>query len=442
MIRALPASLAVRQGVVTALIVLATVVVFAWSALAMVDAALRRDLLHTIDTDLAGLVDVAAQGGRAELARRIADRTALAAPGSTKAYYWLAGADGRQLSGNLPRAPTIDAGRSSSATTLVGTDEVLVRATRIEGGASLVVGRSLAPTRALEHGLAHRLTAATLVALVAALLVGAVVARGVAGRVTRYNRVFHRFAGGALDARIGRARSRDELGVLAAHIDAHLDRIARLIAAQREVSDNIAHELRTPLAHLDTRLRRALDMPASDALAAELDAARADVTSIVSLFEALLDIALGQTQAPAHDWVDLSAIAADVVDLYAASAEEAGLALEPRIAPGVRIRGEPMQLTRLFSNLLDNAVKFVPAGSRVRLEVREGPVIVVEDDGDGIAPEHRARIFERFGRVDAARPGHGLGLALVKVIAARHGMTVRLEDAAPGARFVLEGGEE
>ena len=97
-----------------------------------------------------------------------------------------------------------------------------------------------------------------------------------------------------------------------------------------------------------------------------------------------------------------------------------------------------MQMARLIANLLDNAFKYAPAGSRVRLTIGAGPRIVVEDNGPGVAPADRERIFQRFIRSAASGNGHGLGLALVKVIAARHGLAARVEDAAPGARFIIE----
>ena len=314
---------------------------------------------------------------------------------------------------------------------------MLVRATRLRPGVSLYVGRSLAPIGKAEAELRWRLGYAGAAAVVGALLVGLVTAWQIGRRAQALNAVFRRFQEGDQAARAGPQGS-DEFGELAANVDAHLDQIARLLAVQREISSNIAHELRTPLAHLDTRLRRALERTEDAATRDALDEARDDIRSIVSLFDALLDIALGEAaDQSAQGIVDLSEIATDLADLYEASADEAGLTFAAEIAPDVKLRGERMQLTRLIANLLDNAIKFVPAGASVRLAIAPGPVITVEDSGPGVAPADRDLIFRRFGRAQSDAEGHGLGLALVKVIATRHGLTVRCEDAAPGARFVV-----
>ena len=214
----------------------------------------------------------------------------------------------------------------------------------------------------------------------------------------------------------------------------------RLLTAQREISDNIEHELRTPLVHLDTRLLHAIDHNRDAGVADDLDGARGDIRSIVSLFDALLDLTLAEagSDSASRGTVDVSELAAGLADLYAASAGEAGLDFSTRIAPDVTMRGEAIALTRLIANLLDNAIKHVPAGTRVRRIVGAGPIIAVEDNGTGVAPHDREPIFRRFHRASGERNGHGLGLALVRVIAAQHGLTARVEDARPGARFIVE----
>ena len=172
--RPLLASFAVRQGAATALIVLVAVALFGWSALAAIDASLRRDLLHTIDTDVAGLVDIAAQGGRGELVHRIGDRVALEDPSRGRAYYRLTDAAGRRLAGNLGPLPGVDPRRSPSLSVTIAGDPTLLRATRLAGGVDLVVGRSLAADLALERRLASRLAVAAIVAIAAPPMLGLV----------------------------------------------------------------------------------------------------------------------------------------------------------------------------------------------------------------------------------------------------------------------------
>lgn len=430
-------SIATRQALLTACLTLAAVAMFALSALATVEASLRADLLHTIDTDIAGLADGAARGGTDELAARIGDRLAVQSEEPAAPYYLLQDVVGRRLAGNIGMPPPIDAGRSEFADATIGTDRALIRATRLSHGAILMVGRSLGPTEKLIATLRLRLGLLAGCAFAAALAAGWWTSARLAGRVGAVNRIFRRFEEGDRAARVA-PRGRDELAMLGEHVDRHLSQIDMLLAFQQGISDNVAHELRTPLAHLDMRLRRTIEQTADPALTADLENARGDVRSIVSLFDALLDIAHGEAGArmPRTSF-DLSELAGSLAELYAPSAEEAGLDFSTRIAPDVTMTGEPMQIGRMIANLLDNALKFVPAGARLRLSVAPGPIIIVEDSGPGIAPDERELVMRRFGRGRSSAAGHGLGLALVKLVAARHGLVLRLEDAAPGARFII-----
>jgi len=430
-------SIATRQALLTACLTLAAVAAFALSALATVQASLRADLLHTIDTDIAGLIDGAARGGTDELAARIGDRLAVQTQERAASYYLLRDAVGQRLAGNIDTSPPIDAAHSGFAEAVIGTDPALIRATRLSHGATLMVGRSLGPTKDLIMTLRVRLALLAAGAFGVALAAGWWTSTRLARRVGAINATFRQFEEGDRAVRVA-PKGQDELAMLGGHVDRHLSQIDMLLAFQQGISDNVAHELRTPLAHLDTRLRRTIEQAADPALTAELEHARDDVRSIVSLFDALLDIAHGEAGAriPRTSF-DLSELAGSLAELYAPSAEEAGLDFSTRIAPAVTMTGEPMQVGRMIANLLDNALKFVPAGARLRLSVTPGPVIIVEDSGPGIAPDERELVMRRFGRGRSSAAGHGLGLALASLVAARHGLVLRLEDAAPGARFVI-----
>ena len=435
-------SLAIRQAAISTLVVLVAILGFGMLALVSVRHAARADLLNTIDTDIAGLVDGMVQGGSAEVERRIADRTSFLPTMNAAPYYRLTDSRGYRLAGNMAVGPSIDPTRSDTTEITIGSDIILSRATLLRGGLTLMVGRSLGPIYRVERQLGWTLAAAASVVTALSLAIGLIVARRLMARIGAMNSAFASFGEGIRAPRLRAPAHGDEIDVLAGQVDLHLDRIERLLVAQRDITDNIAHELRTPLAHLDTRLLAALDHNRDEQVARTLDAARADIRSVVSLFDALLDIAMADppgTEA-SRATIDLSELAADIGELYAASAEEAGLAFTTRIAPAVTMRGEAMQMTRLIANLLDNAFKYVPAGSRVLLSVAAGPVIVVEDNGLGIPEADRETVFERFRRSAILGEGHGLGLALVRVIAARHGLAARVEDAAPGARFVIAPG--
>lgn len=431
-------SLAVRQALWSALVALVAIVGVGAAIITAVDLRLRADLQHTIDTDLAGLADVMASVGGGDLARRVIDRTDFAATASPAAFYRLERAGGSIAAGNLGPVRGLDATHSKAQVITVGRTPVLVRATRLRGDLRLIVGRSLAPIAALTAQLWRILAAAAAITAAASLLIAFAVARQLARRIAAINTAFARFDTGEMAARVG-ARGDDELVELAGNVDTHLARSEQLFDAQRQVSDNLAHELRTPMVHLDSRLLRALDGQPPAAVAEQLVAARGDIRAVVALLDTLLDIAMTEavTGAGGSDF-DLATLATDVAELYAASAEEAGIDFSTRIASDVPMHGEAMQMTRLIVNLLDNALKYVPAGGRVRLTVAAGPRLTVEDNGPGIPSDQRERVFQRFHRITTDGQGHGLGLALVRVIAARHGLLARVEDAGPGARFIVE----
>ena len=430
------ASLVVRQTALTVALVLAALVGFAATALHVIALEMRADLQRTVDTDVAGLADIAATGGDAELARRIADRLALQPVEREPLRYLLLDAAGRRLAGNMAQT-RLDAARSE-----IGIERgLLLRATKVKGGATVVVGRSLRPLDTLAARLWRLALIGVAATVTLSLAAAALFAGRVGGRVARLNAAFDRFDDGDRQSRVAGVSGGDEIARLGRHVDRHLAKVERLFRTQRQISDDIAHELRTPLVHLDTRLLRALEHDLAPEAAEQLERARGDIRSVVSLCDALLDIALAESAVGAGApglHVDLSELASDLAELYAASAEEAGISLSARIAGGVAIRGEAMQLTRMIANLLDNAIKYVPAGGNVRLSLSAGPRLVIEDDGPGVPEADRELIFERFRRSAETGDGHGLGLALVRVIAARHGLSARAEDAGPGARFVVE----
>lgn len=438
MIRRYLSSIVVRQALLSTAMMLAAVAVIAFAARITVERQQQRTLLALIDTDIAGLTDDMMSGGAAEVARRIDERIQVSA--LTDAHYRLTDAKGARVAGDLTGAMPLNAALSQSGEITTPDAVLLARATLLRGGYQLVVARSLAPTKALLARLSALFGLAAIPAALFSLLVGGWLARRLGTRVRQLNTVFDRFERGEHDVRTQWADRSDELAVLGHHVDQHLGRTAKLIQTQRGISENIAHELRTPLGHLDTRLLRAIAISREEPVADELDKARADIRSIVSLFDVLLDLALAESRNADSGQAavfDLSEHLGNLAELYVASAEEAGLEYTARIAPGITMRGEAMAMTRAVANLLDNAFKAAPAGCSVRLMVSEGPRIVVEDNGPGLPATQKSDAFERVRGPYRPGQGTGLGLALVRVIAARHGLVARFEDAVPGARFIL-----
>ena len=235
----------------------------------------------------------------------------------------------------------------------------------------------------------------------------------------------------------------DEIGELAGLSSRSITRSANLARTHRHMADHIAHEIRTPLTHLDARLVNALRALPAGSDPRVIEQCRHDIRGVVTMLDSLLDIASSEARVgdlSGLSEVDLSALATDLADLYSASAEEQGVTLRTAIAPKVVMMGEPMQLTRLISNLLDNALKYVPRGGQVTLLIAAGPVIEVRDDGPGIEPALRPLVFERFraGQATSAKNSHGLGLALARAIALRHGLGIALVESTIGAHFVIK----
>jgi signal transduction histidine kinase len=252
---------------------------------------------------------------------------------------------------------------------------------------------------------------------------------------------------GRLNQRIPLSGRNDEFDDLAGQLNGMLGRIEELMAGLRQVTDNIAHDLRSPL----SRVRNLLDVTLLEArepaeYRSAIERATAELEEIIRTFNALLEIAQTEAGSFRGEWtsVDLSAVAQELGELYRDTAEEQGKVLALEIQPGLSVRGNRHLLAQALGNLLDNAIKFTPAGEGARLQAVEdaGRVrVMVSDRGPGIPYGERKRVLQRFVRLDAARstPGSGLGLSLVAAVARLHGATLSLEDAAgPGLLVTLD----
>ncbi|BAK64898.1 two-component system sensor histidine kinase [Sphingobium sp. SYK-6] len=401
-------------------------------------------LAATVTTDIAGLIDIHASGGERELLRRVADRKDVVTMEGRRPHYLVARADGTPLAGDIRAWPPLSAALSEQGyVTLAGGTPVYARAAKLGPDLQLLVAREYAQDRETMRRLTHIFLAVGAAIVLGVGAVAMLTARGLARRIDHVNANLRAAAEGYPAALESPGTPRDEIDELALQGARLLARQARLVRVQKHVSDHVAHEIRTPLMHLDARLAAALQERSEPGGSGTLTRSRADIRTIVTMLDSLLDIASNEGRRgdlAGLSELDLSALLTDVAALYEGSVEEAGLALETAIEPGVTMLAERMQIVRLVSNLLDNAIKYVPAGGTVCLALTHGPRIIIADDGPGIPPEDRARIFERFARSagQVTQPGHGLGLALARAIAQRHGLVLRLDETARGACFVVE----
>jgi signal transduction histidine kinase len=319
-----------------------------------------------------------------------------------------------------------------------GSTRWLAVARTLPGGFPLLVARSLAPVddtlAALRRGMLGLLGAV----LVAGALVGWLAARSVMARINRINALADRVADGALDARLPGARTDDEFGLLETHVHAMLDRIENLNRATHRLSDTIAHELRTPLNRM---LQKLSHIEGQDDLTADL---KAQMRQAIRMFDSLLDISRAEADQGSGGGlvpVDLSAVAAEVWDLYDPLAEDRGLLAKAQITPGLTILGDRNLIAQVLSNLLDNAIKYCAPGDHLTLHLTPDAdriLMRVADTGPGLPDDLKAEAFDRFTRAERDRniKGHGLGLALVRAIAARHGARLTLPPTEKG--FALE----
>jgi len=340
------------------------------------------------------------------------------------------------------------AGRLGAAQTPLGWSVVLkpgeprdeamrVYAADLPDGYVLLVGDEADRIELLDGALLRGFGWAFAGIVVLGVVGGFALSRDVGRRLAAISGTAEAIIDGVLARRVPVRGSDDDLDRLALTINRMLDRIAGLMESLKQVSSDIAHDLRTPLTRLRNRLESGLADPGERDQA--LEGALGDLDAILDTFAALLRIAQieGGARRAGFRPCDLSDVARTVVDAFAPSAEEVGQSLTLVADAPARVEGDPELLTQLLVNLVENALRH--AGPSARIEVRTetgegGPRLVVRDDGPGAPADERGRLMDRFYRLERSRstPGSGLGLALVAAVAKLHGAEVQLLDAGPG----------
>lgn len=408
---------------------------------------LNRQTEQAIRTDVLLLTARWQHDGPGSLGRAIAQR--LAEDAEDEAIYLLADGYGVRIAGNIDRWPaeaTADGDWYELPVMRAGEPTVgRVFVLELPDGGRLLVGRDVKRRLALRELVADAVLYGSGLAVLLAGFGGVLVRRLLQSRLAPVAATATAIGHGDLSHRVPLSGSDDDFDRLAETLNAMLDRIAVLMDGVREVSNAIAHDLRTPLARLRGRLEESLGSADPASLRSAVERGIAELDGIIGVFQALLRIAEIEAGArrSAFARFDLAAVLDDVADLYGAAADERGLAFAVRLPAALPMVGDRDMLLQAVANLLDNAIKFTPAGGTVSLvaERRDGgAVIVVSDTGPGILPEERARIVERFYRAEASRgtPGSGLGLALVQAVAQLHGGVLLFEDAAPGLRAIIQ----
>lgn len=421
----------------------------AWNAQRLLNDQIRS----TIDAEIQGLAEQARQGGIRRLVNIVERRSR--APGAS--LYLVTTPVGERVAGNVEAIPPgtldktgeseIDYARTSDA--IDTPSHAIVRVFVLPGGFRLLVGRDVEERERLGTVIRRAIGWSLALIFILGCFASWFVARRVLRRIDDMSETAHGIMEGDLKGRLAIAGTGDELDRLALNLNAMLDRIGELMAGMQQVTDNIAHDLKTPLTRLRNKAEEALrSAKSTDALRAALDGAIEEADNLIRVFNALLMIArleAGRISDNMDD-LDLSEIVSGVAELYEPLAEEAGLTLVGDVAPGLHVFGNRELIGQALANLVDNALKYgrpessgeavvTVAARRMDADIE----LSVSDHGPGIPEEDRGRVLDRFVRLDASRsqPGFGLGLSMVAGVVRLHGGQLRLEDNAPGLRTVI-----
>jgi signal transduction histidine kinase len=327
----------------------------------------------------------------------------------------------------------------------------VVRSLVLDSGLILVVGRDVLERRGFTAIIFQSFLFGVGGILLFSIIAGVVTSLRVLRRIDAITSTSSKIMSGNLSERIAVTGRNDEFDGLATSLNQMLDRIEQLMQGLKEVTDNVAHDLKTPLNRLRNRAEAALrDGAGGEAQREALESIIAESDKLIRTFNALLMIARAEAGTPAASGteIDVSAVAADVAELYAPVAEEAGVELTTDIAPAVRLRANRELVGQALVNLLENALKYIGDTEdgrlgRIAIAVRrqQGRVLVeVNDNGPGIPEDQRQHVLKRFVRLEKSRtePGSGLGLSLVAAVARLYGGEFRIEDNAPGVRAIID----
>lgn len=429
---------------IAVLAVFATPLWFAWRQ--NIDtariASLREDTQSLANIFRAEGAEVLATTIEAEVGRHLV---------SSGKLILLADASLSRIAGNLsvwphgvPKSPgtyvlTIDLDGSPVQTVLM--------LSTLPGGYNLLVGRDITRFKALEALFWYGLTGASGIILLFGILGGWHIRRVLISEINGISQTAAAIVEGDLSRRLPARGEKDELDKLAQTVNRMLDQIEQLVNGVRNVSNAIAHDLRTPLAELRSRLEElSVVRPSPEETFAEIDTAVDDVDRAIGIFNALLRLAEIDTGARRSGFVqvDLSKVANEVAEFYQPIAELEGITFSFSSSPGALIvAGDPLLLAQAIGNLIDNALKYTRKKGAIMVRVTQRSnvtiAVSVSDDGPGIPGNEKHKVTERFYRGDSSRgtPGVGLGLSLVAAVAKLHGGSLEFFDNHPGLRAML-----
>jgi len=406
---------------------------------------------QAIAIELAVLQEAYASGGREQLMAAIAER--MSDGGFESGIYLLADPSGVPLAGNLAAWPASLKGSSGWGDFSApewksdAARQPLMRATfeTLPDGTRLLVGEDIADLDQVTERINTALILTALLIVAVAAAAAATITRRTVGRIESINATSRAIMQSGLSERIPLRGTKDEWDELATNLNSMLERIETLMGEVKQFTDNVAHELRTPITRLRGRLEKSYNsLHDGDAQKAMIGDTIADLDSVQRIFSSLTRISQIEAtdRTAAFRTIDLAEVVREVVELFDAAAEEKGGQLKTVGDQRVLVTGDRDLLFDAVANLVDNAIKHGPEAGRVTVDVRQsdaGAAIAVSDEGPGIPGDEIRNVFKRFYRLERSRrtPGNGLGLSLVAAVARLHGAQIETLDNAPGLTIRL-----
>jgi signal transduction histidine kinase len=416
---------------------------------------LYEQLRLSLQNEMTSFEAGSAKKGSLDLAAAIREK--IASPNGQPFYYSLQDPSGRRIAGNLAELDAVEGWhglpQSDERSVITGPSrhedgdhDLLALGRRLPDGSFLTIAADTHRVTEAEEAIARSFAWGAGATLLLALVGGIVLSRGFLRRVDEINRTTRAIMRGDLTDRIKAGGTGDELDQLARNLNEMLDRLQHLMDGLRQVSNDIAHDLRTPLSRLKQGLEAArLEATSLSDYKQAVDQALQDADLALSTFGALLRIAqieAGTRRANFTD-LDLSSLMVNLALTYSAVAEDMNKTLVSSVEPGLYVRGDRELLAQLFVNLIENALRHTPAGATVGMSLSRGehrPIAEIFDDGPGIPETEYGNVFRRFYRLETSRTtsGSGLGLALVATVADLHGASIVLTDNDPGLKVSLQ----
>ena len=410
-------------------------------------SALEQQMTARIGTEMTFLQDEFRGGGLDRLLAVVRSR----GRGISALDYLVQDTAGAHLAGEMPTVPALRPGWLTidvPDATEDGDRPERVRAlvVQVPQGPLLAVGDDLGRIADVEEAIATALAWTVGLAVLLGVGGGVLLSRAFLNRVDAIARTAEAIIEGDLGRRVPVRGTGDDLDRLAGTLNRMLDRIGTLMDSLRQVSSDVAHDLRTPLSRLYQRLEDArLHARTMADYDSAVEAAVREAEGLLETFSALLRIAQVEGASPRAGFrdVDLSAIVDAVADAYRLDAEDAGHRLTASVSPAIVVRGDQELLTQAAANLVENALRHTPPGTTIGVtlsgDAANGASLTVEDDGPGVPADDLTRLTHRFYRGERSRtsPGNGLGLSLVAAVAELHGAPLHLENGRPGLRATL-----